>query len=418
MQPGRADAGAEVWRFASGCSGSSIARSIFTPTPRPADGRGRICRAECRMRTIPLALCWRSASSWRHRFRHPAAGLAAIRWLLDLQNSDGGIPTFCRGWGALPFDRSSADLTAHALRAGCAWLPQCDANDETACRSGQFRERFGFLKKTQRADGAWLPLWFGNEHSPDDENPLYGTAKVFIALRALRESGFAIPENAFVRRATLARLAAKRRWRLERRSRRAILRRGNSAGRGGSRGNSGSEGGRQWRPVAHGAGGGRKLARPCPNRLLFCEALVLREAVSAHLYRGRARQGGRPASVSDEAGIQTTASKHGVGKRFRCKATMNTSVQTRCPRTTASTKFSSRNRAGNVWRRKILPPYMGGDTLVWREGERASEVHDHFRARLGDARLFLVRVEYANSAADTYLVPLQVASGDQARTSH
>jgi squalene-hopene/tetraprenyl-beta-curcumene cyclase len=29
----------------------------------------------------------------------------AIGWLLDLQNSDGGWPTFCRGWGALPFDR-------------------------------------------------------------------------------------------------------------------------------------------------------------------------------------------------------------------------------------------------------------------------------------------------------------------------
>jgi hypothetical protein len=40
-----------------------------------------------------------------------------VRWLLDLQNGDGGIPTFCRGWGALPFDRSAPDLTAHALRA-------------------------------------------------------------------------------------------------------------------------------------------------------------------------------------------------------------------------------------------------------------------------------------------------------------
>src|SRR5262249_31093968 len=33
------------------------------------------------------------------------AAAAGIRWLLDLQNRDGGIPTFCRGWGALPFDR-------------------------------------------------------------------------------------------------------------------------------------------------------------------------------------------------------------------------------------------------------------------------------------------------------------------------
>jgi squalene-hopene/tetraprenyl-beta-curcumene cyclase len=38
---------------------------------------------------------------------------------LGLQNRDGGIPTFCRGWGA--FDRSSPDITAHALRARAAW---------------------------------------------------------------------------------------------------------------------------------------------------------------------------------------------------------------------------------------------------------------------------------------------------------
>ncbi|HVS66567.1 MAG TPA: prenyltransferase/squalene oxidase repeat-containing protein, partial [Thermoanaerobaculia bacterium] len=44
-----------------------------------------------------------------------------VGWLLDLQNRDGGIPTFCRGWGRLPFDRSSPDLTAHALRAWHCW---------------------------------------------------------------------------------------------------------------------------------------------------------------------------------------------------------------------------------------------------------------------------------------------------------
>ncbi len=38
-----------------------------------------------------------------------------------LQNRDGGWPTFCRGWGQLPFDRSGCDLTAHALRASAAW---------------------------------------------------------------------------------------------------------------------------------------------------------------------------------------------------------------------------------------------------------------------------------------------------------
>jgi len=52
-----------------------------------------------------------------------AAVTKGVRWLLDLQNRDGGMPTFCKGWGTLPFDRSGPDLTAHAIRAWQAWLP-------------------------------------------------------------------------------------------------------------------------------------------------------------------------------------------------------------------------------------------------------------------------------------------------------
>ena len=126
------------------------------------------------------------------------AGIAGVRWLLDLQNRDGGIPTFCRGWGALPFDRSSQDLTAHTLRAWSAWLPQLD--ERTKARTLRAIEHgLRFLAKTQRADGAWLPLWFGNEHAPDDENPVYGTAHVVIALRELGERGFPISEPLLAR---------------------------------------------------------------------------------------------------------------------------------------------------------------------------------------------------------------------------
>jgi squalene-hopene/tetraprenyl-beta-curcumene cyclase len=30
----------------------------------------------------------------------------------------------------------------------------------------------------QLKDGSWIPLWFGNEHTPDENNPVYGTAQV------------------------------------------------------------------------------------------------------------------------------------------------------------------------------------------------------------------------------------------------
>ena len=134
-----------------------------------------------------------------------AAALAGVQWLLGLQNRDGGIPTFCRGWGALPFDRSSPDLTAHTLRAWSAWRPQLPEDwrprvDRAIARA------LGFLARSQRADGTWLPLWFGNEHSPDDENFTYGTAHVLTALRDLIARGFVVAED--MRRRAEERLAA------------------------------------------------------------------------------------------------------------------------------------------------------------------------------------------------------------------
>ena len=101
-------------------------------------------------------------------------------WLLGLQNRDGGIPTFCRGWGRLPFDRSSPDISAHAARALAAWLPELD--DALAARVAKALARIRrYLVKAQREDGAWVPLWFGNQHEAEQENPLYGSSRVLLA---------------------------------------------------------------------------------------------------------------------------------------------------------------------------------------------------------------------------------------------
>lgn len=109
------------------------------------------------------------------------AAVAGVKWLLDLQNRDGGIPTFCRGWGKLPFDRSSADLTAHALRAWVAWQNALPAPLHHAVQL-RIRRAVGFLRRTQEAGGAWRPLWFGNELEPDQCNRVYGTSRVLLAL--------------------------------------------------------------------------------------------------------------------------------------------------------------------------------------------------------------------------------------------
>jgi len=113
------------------------------------------------------------------------AAEAGLRWLLQLQNRDGGIPTFCRGWGALPFDRSSADITAHAIRAWLAWEPSFQHSEPMRNALGLgLAKALVFLQVTQREDGSWLPLWFGNERAPEDGNPTYGTARVLVALNA------------------------------------------------------------------------------------------------------------------------------------------------------------------------------------------------------------------------------------------
>ncbi len=110
-----------------------------------------------------------------------AAAVQGVAWLLDLQNRDGGIPTFCRGWGRLAFDRSAPDLTAHAMRAWRAWLPRLPLRLRRRTKRA-LRRAHHFLTTSQRHDGAWLPLWFGNECAEHEENPVYGTAQVVRSL--------------------------------------------------------------------------------------------------------------------------------------------------------------------------------------------------------------------------------------------
>ena len=118
--------------------------------------------------------------------RRPAdPGIAAgIDWLGGLQNRDGGIPTFCRGWGRLPFDRSGADLTAHAIAAWNAWREDLPAPASRRI-AGALARGVGYLAADQRLDGDWAALWFGNEHADDERNRTYGTARVVAALADL-----------------------------------------------------------------------------------------------------------------------------------------------------------------------------------------------------------------------------------------
>jgi squalene-hopene/tetraprenyl-beta-curcumene cyclase len=119
----------------------------------------------------------------------PAVAERGIQWLLNLQNRDGGMPTFCKGWGKLPFDCSCPDLTAHAIRMFIEWRGDVDSKlwkkMERSIRRG-----LHYLDREQRVDGSWVPLWFGSQSDLNHENPVYGTARVLEALRELDETEF------------------------------------------------------------------------------------------------------------------------------------------------------------------------------------------------------------------------------------
>jgi len=183
-----ADAGGWGWSDLSGAvpdaddtAGALLALGKVIAGPAPA--RSRIRRS---LRAVDLASTPPRSGErgYVDNERILDAAAAGIAWLLGLQNRDGGWPTFCRGWGKLPFDRSSTDISAHALRALHAWRQTLPRGMQTEIDRANLRG-LRYLARSQRSDGSWAPLWFGNQHHPEEENPVYGTAKVLLAYRDL-----------------------------------------------------------------------------------------------------------------------------------------------------------------------------------------------------------------------------------------
>ncbi len=65
------------------------------------------------------------------------------------------------------------------------------------------RRALAFLEREQRSDGAWVPLWLGNQFAINEENPVYGTSRVLIALNQVQ------PPSKMVNRAAAWLVAAQ-----------------------------------------------------------------------------------------------------------------------------------------------------------------------------------------------------------------
>jgi len=60
-------------------------------------------------------------------------------------------------------------------------MPDLGAEDQERAKEA-IRRAVAYLKRVQQADGSWIPLWFGNQHAPLDQNPVFGTSRVLVAL--------------------------------------------------------------------------------------------------------------------------------------------------------------------------------------------------------------------------------------------
>ena len=99
-----------------------------------------------------------------------------LRWLMGLQNNDGGMPTFCKGWGKLPFDRSTPDITAHAILAMGLWLPTLEGKLKADVQKSLDRMLLWMEHSLTESGEGWVPLWFGDQDAADEKAPVYGTA--------------------------------------------------------------------------------------------------------------------------------------------------------------------------------------------------------------------------------------------------
>lgn len=114
-----------------------------------------------------------------------------LKWLMWLQNRDGGMPTFCKGWGKLPFDSSSPDITAHAILAMGLWLPSLDGRLKTNVQKSldkmiTWMEQSLTSHPSTLDSQGWTPLWFGDQDAPDEKAPVYGTATAIDYLMSAR----------------------------------------------------------------------------------------------------------------------------------------------------------------------------------------------------------------------------------------
>ncbi|MCI0332642.1 MAG: hypothetical protein L0228_05405 [Planctomycetes bacterium] len=171
-----------------------------------SDARGALPNTNDTAGALVTLSRWPERESHSRRQRVDRAARLGVTWLLDLQNDDGGWPSFYRRNDGFQPDATGVDVTSHALRALVAWHRewQIDRGQPAASSTSALAERIDaailrgwqFLESRQRDDGSFVSLWFGNEQQPDDQNPVIGTADVLIACAELQRLDWGLADRA------------------------------------------------------------------------------------------------------------------------------------------------------------------------------------------------------------------------------
>ncbi len=132
--------------------------------------------------------------------RSRAAAVKGVRWFLDLQNKDGGMPVYCRSRSKRTLNQSSPDITAHALGAMGCWV-DCLPKRLKKRTTRAMKRAVVYLKTTQDSQGFWTPMCFGHEQTSDQTNPVYGTSRVITHLADVPQSLKACMNDELIRAA-------------------------------------------------------------------------------------------------------------------------------------------------------------------------------------------------------------------------